>query len=344
MGKTSGAGLGTWEACAGRVSVSEGIRSVVHLHTFHIPGAARTWIAAGAGRAGSMNTIADYAPSRARRGARARTALTTGAAMPTATGGASGYGEYRAKRLRKAQPTSAKAWVIDLLWSIAVPASLGVAIAAIAMGLLEVDDVDDWVRNTPISSQVVTSLSTLVALIVSLRLSQNLTENATSIEAFNDVCGSVINIAVWSRSLVSKGEFTYVTLPNGTGGTYSTTRFALILASMPYVVKFTFRGRLDIPFEELPIGGDAKLLARAHELTASTDGLATVSPFTALLMMIGKRATEPPTLNRCSNPTPAPCAGEYIHQLEVKGEIKPSELGTLFKQIDSLVRVRVRVS
>lgn len=152
---------------------------------------------------------------------------------------------------------------------------------------------------------------------------QNLTENATSIEAFNDVCGSVINIAVWSRSLVSKGEFTYVKLPDGTrNGVYETTRFGLILASMAYVVKYTFRGMLDIPFEELPVGGDAKLLARANELTTSTDGRATVSPFTALLMMIG----------------------EYIHNLEVRGEIQPSELVTLFKQIDALTQAEGKIA
>ena len=228
--------------------------------------------------------------------------------------GASRYGEYRARRLRKAQPTTLLAWVIDLTWSTAFPATFGVCIAALAVAMLQIDAVDTWVKDNPVSPQVVTSLSTLVAFIISLRLSQNLTDNATSINAFNDVCGSVINIAIWSRSLVSNDQFQIVTLPDGKGGMYQTTRIGLLLASVPYAVRYTFRGDLDIPFEELPVGGDPSLLARANNLTTTRDGFASVSPFTALLMMIG----------------------EFVHALEDNGEIKPGELGALFKQIDAL--------
>lgn len=232
------------------------------------------------------------------------------------------YGEFRAKRLRKIEPTGLAAWAIDLAYSIALPGGIGVGIAALAMAALQIDAVDDWVKNNPISPQVITSLSTLVAFIVSLRLGQNLNENAASINAFNDVCGSATNIAIWSRSLVSKDEFQYLTLPDGKGGFYQTTRLGLILASVPFVVKYTYRGRIDIPFETLPIGGDAALLARANDLTTSRDGFTTVSPFTALLMMIG----------------------EYVHLLEDRGEIKPGELGALFKQIDALTAAEGKIS
>ena len=239
-----------------------------------------------------------------------------------AANAASRYGEFRAQRLRKLEPTSASAWLIDLAWSVALPASLGVGIATLAMAVLQIDAVDDWVKDNPISPQVSTSLSTLVAFIISLRLGQNLTENAASINAFNDVCGSVINIAVWSRSLVSRDEFQYLTLPDGKSGVYQTTRLGLILASVPYVVKMTYRGVLDIPFEHLPVAGDPALLARAEQLTTPKDGFVAVSPFTALLMLIA----------------------EYVHTLEDSGEIKGGELGTLFKQIDALTAAEGKIS
>jgi predicted membrane chloride channel (bestrophin family) len=113
---------------------------------------------------------------------------------------------------------------------------------------------------------------------------------------------------------VSNDQFQVVTLPNGNGGLYQTTRLGLLLATVPFVVRYTFRGDLDIPFEELAVGGDPVLLERANDLTTSSDQFASVSPFTALLMMIG----------------------EYVHNLEDNGEIKPGELGALFKQIDAL--------
>jgi len=101
-----------------------------------------------------MDGIVDYDPSRA-PGKRGKFIA--------------GYGEYRAARLRKVQPTGALAWIIDLLWAVAFPVGLGVVISAVAVACLEIDDVSDWVRDNPVSPQVVSSLSTLVAFIVSLR-------------------------------------------------------------------------------------------------------------------------------------------------------------------------------
>lgn len=256
-----------------------------------------------------MFRLADYDDPLLRRNGPAKTT-------------ASRYGEYRAKRLRKAEPTSALAWLIDITWSTAFPGLFGVGIAALAVALLQIDAVDDWVKDNPISPQVINSLSTLVAFIVSLRLSQNLSDNASSINAFNDVCGSAINIAIWSRSLVSADQFQFVTLPDGKGGLYQTTRLGLILASVPFVVRYTFRGDLDIPLEELALGGDPTLLARANALTNARNGFTRVSPFTALLMMIG----------------------EYVHMLEDSGEIKPGELGALFKQIDALTAAEGKIA
>lgn len=227
---------------------------------------------------------------------------------------ASRYGTFRAARLRKLQPTSATAWGIDALWAVAFPASFGVATATLAVALLQIEAIDDWVKSNPISPQVISALSTLVAFIVSLRLGQNLTQNAASITSFGDLCGACVNIAVWARSLVSSSNFEYVTLPDGKGGFYQTSTLGLILASIPFVIKYTFRRTTEIRFEELPVAGDPALLARAKELTTSTDGFAAVSAFTALLMLIG----------------------EYVDDLETNGEIKPNELGTLFAQVNAL--------
>ena len=117
-------------------------------------------------------------------------------------------------------------------------------------------------------------------------------------------------------------EFQYVTLPDGKGGVYQTTRLGLILATVPYVVRFTYRGTLDVSFEELPVGGDRQLLARANDLTPARDGVGSVSPFTAMLMMIG----------------------ETVNTFEEQGNIKPGELSALFKQIDALTAAEGKIS
>jgi hypothetical protein len=168
----------------------------------------------------------------------------------------------------------------------------------------------------PFDEQVVSTLGTMLVFLISLRLGANLSRNAATIGHFGNLCGVCVNLAVWSRSLVNSDNVSVMMYPElkvteqGTvsQGMYATTEIGLILASIPYVVKFTYRGE-PIKLEGLPISGSPSLLARSNKLSSGG-----VTPFLVMVILLG----------------------QIFDQLEADGKIKPPELGLFYNQLSLL--------
>jgi hypothetical protein len=221
---------------------------------------------------------------------------------------------YRAQRLSPKQPNVCWAYVTDLGIGVAVPALIGVAIAAICVSIVEhVDGAADFIREHLYAEHVVASLGTMLVFLVSLRLGANLARNSGVIGQFGNLCGACVNLAIWTRSLVSSGKIELLALPDVNGGTYRTTEIGLVLASIPYVVKYQYRGT-EINMEQLPLGSSPGLLARARALVDPPQVTAKVPPFLATVVLLG----------------------QFFDDLEHAGQIKGSELGLVFNQLNAL--------
>lgn len=241
--------------------------------------------------------------------ARARTMQSAALLRPT---GASAY--YRAQRLNPKQPNVCWAYATDLGIGVAVPALMGVAIAAVCVSIVEnVDDAPHYIREHLHSDHVVASLGTMLAFLVSLRLGANLARNSGVIGQFGNLCGACVNLAIWTRSLVSSGKIELLSLPDADGGTYRTTEIGLVLASIPYIVKYQYRGT-KLKLEQLPLGASPGLLARARALVNPPKVTAQVPPFLAAVVLLG----------------------QFFDDLEHAGQIKGPELGLVFNQLSAL--------
>lgn len=197
---------------------------------------------------------------------------------------------HRRLRLKKKPSQFCKGFWIDVALAVVVPSTLGIVFTLVSVLIIQyVDGSAEWVSENLYSPQVTTTLGTFLSFLVALRLEHNLKRNADLINHFNDLCGACVNMAVWSRSLVSSGKLTYLTLDEDatTTRTYQQTDVGLILASVPYIVKFTYR-KIEIRHDELPIGSNAVLLGRMRELVNPKDDLVAVSPFLASVMMLGE--------------------------------------------------------
>jgi len=162
---------------------------------------------------------------------------------------------------------------------------------------------------------LLSALSTMLAFIVSSKLSSNLAKNRDAVGHFGNLAGVCLNIAIWSRSMVTdpNTDFDYLTLADGFGGSYSTTEMGLLLASIPFIVKYTYRGT-SVRYEELPLGSSDSLLRRVLELTNPKNGQVPVSGFVAAIVLIG----------------------EKIDGYEARGAIEPPEMATIFAQLGKL--------
>lgn len=224
------------------------------------------------------------------------------------------YGEKRVARLKEYSSIRAAAYAFDVGVAIALPAGVGVLLAVVSVVILKnVPNAASWVAENIYNQQVTTALGTMVAFLVTTQLAANLYRNAVLIGHFGNLAGTCVNMAIWSRSLVTSGNLAYITLPDGVGGFYTTTKVGLILATVPYVVKYNNRDT-PIRYEELPVGGAPDLLRRVQELTTRTKGLTPVSGFTALVMILA----------------------EGFDDYEDQGLIKPPELGLFFSQLNAL--------
>lgn len=226
--------------------------------------------------------------------------------------GASAY--YRAQRLRPKQPNVCWAYATDLGIGVGVPALVGVAIAAVCVSIVEnVEDAPHYIREHLYSDHVVGSLGTMLVFLVSLRLGANLARNSGVIGQFGNLCGACVNLAIWTRSLVSSGKIELLSLPDADGGTYRTTEIGLVLASIPYIVKYQYRGT-KLKLEQLPLGASPGLLARARALVNPPKVTTQVPPFLAAVVLLG----------------------QFFDDLEHAGQIKGPELGLVFNQLSAL--------
>ena len=221
---------------------------------------------------------------------------------------------YRELRLRPKPTNLFRAYVFDLTIGVVVPALIGVAIAVVCVSLVQnVDGASDFIPEHIHAEQVTSSLGTMLAFLVSLRLGANMARNSTVIGQFGNLCGACINLAIWTRSLVTSGKIEVLSFPDTHSGTYLTTEIGLILASIPYVVKYKYRG-VALHLEQLPLGASPHLLARAKALVDAPKASAKVAPFLAMVVLMG----------------------QFFDDLEALSQIKGPELTLVFNQLSTL--------
>jgi hypothetical protein len=223
---------------------------------------------------------------------------------------------YRKLRLRPKPTNVCWAYAMDLAYGVLLPGVLGVILAATCVAIVKnVDGAADFVQNHAYAEQVVSSLGTMLAFLVSLRLGANLARNSGVVGQFGTLCGACVNLAIWSRSLVTSGKLDIKHYADIDGGWYRTTEIGLILASIPYIVKYRYRyGPGGVKLEQLPIGADKELLARARVLTNPSDPKNAVAPFLAMVVLLG----------------------QIFDDLEHSRQITGPELGLVFNQLNAL--------
>ena len=223
---------------------------------------------------------------------------------------------YRKLRLQPKPANMCWAYAMDIASGVLLPGVLGVILAAVCVAIIKnVDGAAEFVRDNVYAEQVVGSLGTMLVFLVSLRLGANLARNAGVIGQFGNLCGACVNLAIWSRSLVTSGKLQVNYYADVDGGWYRTTEIGLILASIPYIVKFQYRyGSSGVKLEQLPVGADKDLLARARALANPSDPNNAVPPFLAMVVLLG----------------------QIFDDLEHADQIKGPELGLVFNQLNAL--------
>jgi len=220
--------------------------------------------------------------------------------------------ELRVRRLNKQPNNWIAGMTFDLLWG-AGPWVFGVA--AVAAGLValyeNVDGAADTFAlfNAPVAIAAIASFS---AFLLVGKQGTNLANNSKIIGEYGNLTGSLINICLFLKSQISSGKSVeFLTLQDGKGGMFQTTRVGLVCASIPFVVKYTGRGT-EIRPEGLPLGQDPKLLRSYITLVTPSTGGPGMSPFAACILLVG----------------------ELVDEFQ-SGE-KPSEYAVLFGQINSV--------
>ena len=223
---------------------------------------------------------------------------------------------YRKLRLQPKPANVCWAYAVDIAYGLLLPGVLGVILAAVCVAIIEnVDGAAEFVQDNVFAEQVVSSLGTMLVFLVSLRLGANLARNAGVIGQFGNLCGACVNLAIWSRSLVTSGKLQVNYYADVDGGWYRTTEIGLILASIPYIVKFQYRyGSSGVKLEQLPVGADKDLLARARALANPSDPNNAVPPFLAMVVLLG----------------------QIFDDLEHEKQIGGPELGLVFNQLNAL--------
>lgn len=171
------------------------------------------------------------------------------------------------------------------------------------------------------------------------RQGANLSKNASVVGEFGNLSGSIINVALFLKSQISSGvclawlcfscnnahstakltrgvlfagkSVEFLTLSDGVGGFYQTTRIGLALSSIAYIVKYNARGTKIIA-TGLPLAQDSKLLTAFNRYTSPSNGSGGMGEFASALLIVS----------------------ELVDEFSL-GE-KPSEYAVLFGQINSI--------
>ena len=199
---------------------------------------------------------------------------------------------YRRKRLVK----GGNNWMVGMLLDLAFGALPWVLFAAILAASVtairnEVDGAADTFAlfNAPVA---LAAISTFASFLLVAKQSANLGNNSAIIGGFGDLSGSVINIALYVKSQISSGKtIEFITLADGSGGFFQTTRIALALSSVCFIVKYNGRNTKILPVQ-LPLGQDPKLLEAYSRLLAPANGSKGVDEFAAIILTIGELVDE----------------------------------------------------
>jgi len=199
---------------------------------------------------------------------------------------------YRRKRLVKGGNNWMVGMLIDLAFG-ALPWVLFAAILAASVTAIrnEVDGAADTFAlfNAPVA---LAAISTFASFLLVAKQSANLGNNSAIIGGFGDLSGSVINIALYVKSQISSGKtIEFITLADGSGGFFQTTRIALALSSVCFIVKYNGRNTKILPVQ-LPLGQDPKLLEAYSRLLAPANGSKGVDEFAAIILTIGELVDE----------------------------------------------------
>ena len=199
---------------------------------------------------------------------------------------------YRRKRLVK----GANNWMIGMLLDLllgALPWVLFAAIIAASVTAIR-NEVDGAAETFELFKAPVAlaAISTFASFLLVSKQGANLANNAIIVGGFGDLAGSVVNIALYVKSQISSGKSVeFITLADGSGGFYQTTRIALALSSVCYIVKYQGRGTKILPVQ-LPLGQDPRLLDSFSKLLAPANGANGVDEFSAIILTIGELVDE----------------------------------------------------
>jgi len=194
----------------------------------------------------------------------------------------------RSKRLNKLSNN----WVVGIFFDLifgAGPWVFGVAIVAAGLTTIYTEasgaEATFALFNAPVA---ITAISTFASFLLVGKQSTNLSNNAKIIGEFGNLSGSLVNICLFMKSQISSGKTVeFLTLSDGKGGYFQTTRIGLVCASVMYVVKYEGRGVVIKP-EGLPLGQDQRLLTSYKRYIGQSNGSPGMKPFTACILIIGE--------------------------------------------------------
>ena len=208
--------------------------------------------------------------------------------------------DNRRKRLNK----EANNWVLGMTYDLlfgALPWTLGAALVALAFQLLAVAEPEVLKTYAVFSSPVaIGAISSFSAFLLVSKQSTALGNNARIIGEFGNAAGSCVNLCLFIKSMMASGKtIEYLTLPDGKGSYYQTTRPALLCSSIMGVLKYSGRGTPIWP-EGLALSQDPKLLAAFKMYLQPSNGSPGLAPFAALILMLGELVDEFQTGERAS--------------------------------------------
>ncbi len=200
--------------------------------------------------------------------------------------------QMRRKRLNKERNHWGAAIVLDLLWG---AGTWIVGVVAVASGLFVIHEHVDGAPAAFLqcaAPAAIGVIGTFAAFLLVTKIQANLACNSTIVREFNNMTGSLINLALWVKSQVLSGKpfAAPLVLSDGNDNTYVTNQIGMTLASVPYIVKYSGRDVHIIP-EGLPLGQSAELVAafKSYTQTNATGTTGSMTPFAAVVLMLGEQ-------------------------------------------------------